>query len=729
MSKMRTASSRRRRGVVAAVLLATALVAVAAGVAQSATSKSAAKSTKTASVPLAPAFTGAQLAAPSSGWSTNGGSTMNQRYSPLTQINAGNVSKLKGIWETHLGGLGKAAKYSGEGQPIYWKGVLYVTTGNDDVSAMSVKTGKIIWTHKSNISQKISTVCCGWLNRGVAIGNGLVYLGQLDGKVVALSQATGEMVWTKQLVQWQKGATITGAPLFMGGKLYIGVVGADFGFRAFLQQMDAKTGKLGWRFYTIPGPKDPGGNTWPQGTNAYLRGGAAVWSTPAVDMKLGLMYLTTGNAGNDWYGGDRKGKNLYASSIIALHLSTGKVAWYFQEVHHDIWDYDTPSPPVLFDTTTAAGKKVQGIGDPGKTGWLYLLDRTNGKPLYGIKETKVPQNAAQKTWPTQPIPANAAFIRHGAPSKADIARVLKERTPALKKVPVVIAKNIFTPPPPGKLLIYGPGPSGGNNWMPSSYNQKTHMFYVCSVNTFVGVESANLAFKVGQSFAGIGGVAGSGFSEGTGTFTAIDAASGKVMWQKQWAEPCYSGTSTTAGNLVFVGRNDGKYQAYNATTGKLAWSFQTDAGANDVGTIFQDNGQEKIALLDFGNSLMATPHGDGVWLFGLNGTKGPTKLATAGAGTQHAGETNGTTGGGAGNATAGKAVFSANCAGCHGITGHGGNGGPDLTTQPLAKTSAGVVKQVTNGGGGMPAFKGSLSAKQIRDVAAYVTKSITKTNK
>ena len=702
-----------------AAVLVTALVALAAGVAHSASSSSSAE------IVPAPAFTASQLATPSSGWSTNGGSLMNDRYSPLTQINTGNVSKLKAIWETHVGGPIKAAKYSGEGQPVYYKGVLYVTTGNDDVSAISVKTGKVIWRHASHISQKISTVCCGWLNRGIGLGAGLVYVGQLDGKVVALSQSTGETVWSKQLVQWQKGSTITGAPLYLDGKLYIGVVGADFGFRAFLQQIDAKTGKLGWRFYTIPAPNQPGGNTWPKGT-AYLRGGASIWSTPAVDPKLGLMYFTTGNAGDDWYGGGRAGKNLYASSIVALHLSTGKLAWAFQEVHHDIWDYDTPSPAVLFNAKSSSGTQIQGIGAPGKTGWLYLLNRANGKPLYGIKETPVPQNKAQKTWPTQPIPANAAFISHGPPSAADIKRVKKEVTGKLKKAPVVIAKGMFNPPPPGKLLIYGVGPSGGNNWEPSSYNPKTQMFYVCAVDTVLGVEAANLPFKVGQSYAGIGGIAGSGFSEGTGTFTAIDATSGKVVWQHKWADPCYSGTSTTAGNLVFVGRNDGKYQAYNATTGKLAWSFQTDAGANDVGTIFQDNGQEKIALLDFGNSLMATPHGDGVWLFGLNGTKGPAKAPGKGVGTQHAGEGGGKT---SGNAVAGKAVFASNCAGCHGISGHGGNGGPDLTSIPSAKSPATVTKQVENGGGGMPAFKGNLTAKQIKDVVTYVTTKITENNK
>jgi quinohemoprotein ethanol dehydrogenase len=713
---MRYHRGAKRRRIVVGAVLATAFVAVAAGVGHSATGSKAA-------IPVAPAFSASDLAAPSANWATNGGSTMNQRYSPLTQIDASNVSSLKGVWRTHLKS-GTAAKYSGEGQPVVWKGVLYVTTGNDDVSAISVKTGKILWEHKSGISQKITTVCCGWLNRGVALGDGLVYLGQLDGKLLALQQATGEIAWSKQLVSWKRGATITGAPLYMDGKLYVGVVGADFGVRAFLQQVDAKTGARGWRFYTIPGPKDPGGETWPAGSKEYLRGGASIWSTPAVDKQLGLMYFSTGNAGSDWYGGDRPGKNLYSSSIVALDMNTGKVKWSFQEVHHDIWDYDAPSPVVLFDTKNASGQDVKGIAQPGKTGWLYLLDRATGKPLYGIDEKPVPQDKAQKTWPTQPFPQTSAFIDHGRPSAKEIARVKKEATGPIKKAPVVIAKDIFVPPPVAKNLIYGPGPMGGNNWEPSSYNQKLHMFYVCASQQVIGVMAARTPYTPGKAYTGIGGIAGSGFGEATGTLTAIDATNGKVVWQKRWPEPCYSGTSTTASGLVFVGRNAGQYQAFDGKTGKQLWSFQTGAGANSTGTIFQDNGQQYIALLSAGNSLVASPHGDSVWLFGLNGKLSPAAAPGAGKGGSHAGEGGGTQTA-TGNATAGKAVFSANCAGCHGFDGHGGNGGPDLTSIPSAKTPSKVKAQVTNGGGGMPPFKGQLTAKQINDVTAYVTKQIT----
>jgi quinohemoprotein ethanol dehydrogenase len=675
----------------------------------------------------APNFSAGDLSAlPTDNWPTVGGNLRNERYSPLTQIDTSNVSQLKGVWRTHLNGSGVAAKYSAESQPVVYKGVIYVTTGEDDAFAISVATGKILWTYSSGISQKISTVCCGWLNRGVAIGDGRVYMGQLDGKVVALDQQTGKLVWSRQLVKWQLGQTITAAPIYVDHKIYIGVVGAEYGTRSFLEAMDASTGKQAWRWYTTAAPGEPGGDTWPSGSKQYLRGGATIWQAPAVDPKLGLLYFSTGNAGSDWFGGDRPGKNLYAASMVALDLKTGKLKWYFQQVHHDIWDFDSASPVVLFD---AGGR--QGIAQASKTGWLYMLDRATGKPLYGIPEKPVPQNAAQKSWPTQPIPVNSAFTPHGTPPAGDVKRVKKEAVGPLAKVPVVIAHAPFAPPPPKKLLIYGNGPQGGVNWQPVSYNEKTHMIYVCSSVSWVGFEAGRTKFvRPGVTYNGALGAAGVAWPEASGTFTAIDATSGAVKWQKRFPEPCYAGTATTAGNLVFVGRNSGELQAYNATDGKQLWSFQTGAGANDTATIFQQGGKEYVAFLSGGNSLAATPHGDSLWLFGLDGKLGPAPTPGKGQGTQHAGEkTPKKTSTGAGDAAAGKTVFAENCVSCHGASGHGGNGGPDLTSIPSAKNQNRVVSQVENGGGGMPAFKGQLTPKQITDVSAYVTEKITNKNK
>jgi quinohemoprotein ethanol dehydrogenase len=678
-------------------------------------------------IAAAPNFSAADLSVlPNEDWPTVGGSLMNERYSPLDQIDTSNVSQLKGVWRTHLDGSGVGAKYSAESQPVVYKGVMYVTTGEDDAFAVSVATGKILWSYKSGISQKITTVCCGWLNRGVAIGDGRVYLGQLDGKVVALDQKTGKSLWTKQLVHWQLGQTITAAPIYVDGTVYIGVVGAEFGTRSFLEAMDAATGKQVWRWYTTAAPGEPGGNTWPSGSKEYLRGGATIWQAPAVDPKLGLLYFSTGNAGSDWFGGQRPGKNLYAASIVALDLKSGKLKWYYQQVHHDIWDYDSASPVVLFD---AGGK--QGIAQASKTGWLYMLDRATGKPLYGIPEKPVPQNAAQKSWPTQPIPTGGEFTPHGPVPAADVARVKKEAVGPLKKVPVVVAKVPFTPPPPGKLLIYGNGPQGGVNWQPVSYNEKTHMIYVCSAVSWVGFEAANVPFSSHQkSYTGVAGAAGVAWPEGSGTFTAIDATSGKTMWQKRFPEPCYAGTATTAGNLVFVGRNAGQLQAYDATSGDLKWSFQTGAGANNTATVFQQNGKEYVAFLSGGNSLAATPHGDSLWLFGLDGTIGPAPTPGKGSGTQHGGEAAPKSPASTkGNAAAGATVFANNCQSCHGADGHGGNGGPDLTGIPSAKNYNTVLAQVENGGGGMPPFKGQLTPKQIADVSTYVTQKITENNK
>jgi cytochrome c553 len=205
--------------------------------------------------------------------------------------------------------------------------------------------------------------------------------------------------------------------------------------------------------------------------------------------------------------------------------------------------------------------------------------------------------------------------------------------------------------------------------------------------------------------------------------------SGKTVWQKRFPEPCYAGTATTAGNLVFVGRNAGELQAYDATNGKRLWSFQTGAGANNTSTIFQMKGKEYVAFLSGGNSLGATPHGDSLWLFGLDGTLGPAQAPGKGSGVAHAGEGGGKSTTSKGNAAAGKTVFANNCVSCHGPDGRGGNGGPDLTTIPSAKNLKTVLAQVENGGGGMPAFKGQLTPKQIADVGAYVTLKITKNNK
>ena len=578
-----------------------------------------------------PAFSSSELASlPTTNWITNGGSISNQRYSPLDQINAGNVARLKGIWHVHLRS-GTAGKYSGEAQPIVYRNVIYIITGADDVFAIDAKTGATKWSYRANLNQKINTICCGWTNRGVALGDGRVYFGQLDGKVVALDQKTGRIAWSKQLANFRLGTTITSAPLYYNGRVHIGMSGGEYGIRGRLTALDAKTGNEAWRFYTIPGPGEVGHETWPSDNDSWKHGGAPVWQTPSVDPELGLLYFSTGNASPDFNGAARAGDNLFSSSILALDAKTGKYRWHFQQVHHDIWDYDAPSPTVLFNVSVG-GKERRAIAEAGKTGWVYILDRENGQPLIGIDEKPVPQAPAQKTAPTQPYPRGDATVTHSVQPEA--FRTFAKTLP--KGTQLTNGGRIFTPYTPGGTSVSTPSSLGGTNWFPMSFNPKTSYLYVCGLQQAQLFEGGKTAvYKSGKQFYGS---AIAPQATPSGTFTAIDASTNRMVWQKQFTDSCYSGSTTTAGNLVFVGRNDGHLQAYNAKNGNRLWSFQTGAGANNTASVFSLDGKQAVAFYAAGSALAGSAHGDDLWLFGLDGKLGPARSGSSTGAKEHAGE-------------------------------------------------------------------------------------------
>jgi alcohol dehydrogenase (cytochrome c) len=663
---------------------------------------------------------------PTDGWLTNGGTLYNQRYSPLDEITPDNVEDLKGVWMTDLRGSGTGAKYSAEAQPIVHEGVMYVPTGEDDVFAVDVESGEILWTYDSRIDQRINTVCCGWLSRGVALGEGKVYLGQLDGTLVALDQADGSVAWKTRVGDWRNGYTITAAPLYYDGLVVTGVSGGEFSIRGRVQAYDAETGKLAWRFHTVPGPGERGHDTWPEEPDSWRTGGAPMWQTPAVDPELGLIYFSTGNASPDLDGADRAGDNLFAASIVALEAETGEYRWHFQQVHHDIWDYDAPSPVVLFDAEFD-GEERKALAQTSKTGWTYVLDRETGEPLLPVEEERVPQDPVQRTSPTQPIPQYPPFIPHEV-TDDDVAEIAKlaRRNAEGGAEPRVVPGRIYTPFRQ-EVRVIVPGPQGGVNWQPTSYNPQTGMLYVCAMRSVSGYTRSGEKLPEGKQgkVAALGSVfTTTGFGAQTGYFGAWDPRTGKVGWRKRWPESCYSGTVTTGGGLVFVGRNNGELQAYDAESGSLRWSFQTGAGANSTVTVFEHDGRQMIAFLAGGNALAATAHGDNLWLFSLDGTMGPARKAGEGEGTGHAGEAPARPPeAGEGDPAAGQSVFAENCAGCHGSEGTGGNGGPSLVRSDDLQR---VIAQVSNGGGGMPAFKDTLSQEQIRDVAAYVTERVSR---
>ena len=554
-----------------------------------------------------PAFSDKELTAlPTSGWLKNGGNLFNQNYSPLTQINRQNVGNLKAVWRTHLDGSGLKPKYSGESQPIVHEGVIYVVTGADDVFAISVKTGGLLWKHQANLDETITTVCCGWTSRGVALGEGKVYVGQLDGRLVALDQRSGELAWSIQAERWQNGYTITAAPLYYNGMIIVGFAGGENGTRGRVKAYDAKDGHLIWTFYTVPGPGEFGHDTWPQNNEAWLHGGATVWQTPAVDPELGLIYFTTGNPGPDFNGKIRAGDNLFSTSMVAIDARTGKYRWHFQQVHHDLWDYDGPNPVILFDVRVN-GRVRKAAAEANKAGWVYILDRVTGKPLIGIDEKAVPQEPRQVTSPTQPIPRGDAFV----PQQVDIAP---------EDYSLVNQGRIFTPFWK-EGVVAKPGARGGANWPPSSYDPTTNYFYVCATdaaNLFKGGEDDQKITPEGERY--LGSAFGGRPIPGFGIFAALDMRTNRLVWQQRWTDSCYSGSVTTAGGLVFTGRNDGRLTALNSSTGKRLWEFQTGAGLNAPASVFEYEGEQYVVAYSAGSLFAASPRGDSVWLFSLKGT-------------------------------------------------------------------------------------------------------------
>ena len=648
----------------------------------------------------APAFARTELTPPpSTGWPTNGGNLKNQRYSPLTEINRDTVGRLKGVWRTHLRGSGLGAQYSGEGQPLVFDGVVYIATGANDVFAVSVDTGNILWEYRANLDPKIDSVCCGWTSRGVGLGDGKVFVGQLDGRLVALEQQTGKVAWSIQAERWQEGFTIPSAPLYYDGLVITGFAGAERGIRGRVKAYSAKDGSLVWTFYTIPGPGEPGHESWPKDNELWQDGGASVWHTPAVDPELGLLYFGTGNPGPDYNGLVRKGDNLFSVSTVAIDVKTGKYRWHFQHVHHDIWDYDVATPPVLFDLTVN-GQPRKGIAQPSKTGWVYILDRATGKPLVGIDERAVLQEPRQGTAATQPYPRGDAFV----PQSIDIA---PEGTTLVNK------GRIFTPFWKTPVAMK-PAMSGGANWAPAAYDPQAGHLFVCASDRAVSFAQQDVeSQRPPESVNYLGGVTTRHLPL-LGVFAALDLRTNKLVWQQQWPDQCFSGVAVTAGGLVFVGRNDGRLTALDTSNGKRLWEFQTGAGMNSPVSVFQHNGRQYVVAYSAGNMLQGTARGDSLWLFALDGPLGPAEPARSATPFQAAA--------GEANLDNGKATYDRACSTCHGPQGEGGHdGAPALRAM---SNDLLVMQTISEGRREMPSFSTLLTAEQIRDVASYVTRRL-----
>ncbi|MCC6201828.1 MAG: PQQ-binding-like beta-propeller repeat protein [Gammaproteobacteria bacterium] len=654
----------------------------------------------------APAFSAKELVAPPvAGWLTNGGTIFNQRYSPLARIDRNNVKDLKALWRTHLNGSGVASHFSGEAQPIVHDGVIYLSTGANDVFALSVATGDIIWSHAAALDPAIDSLCCGWISRGVALGDGKVFMGRLDGRVVALDQQSGKELWSVQAERWQEGFSITAAPLYYDGMVVVGLSGGEYGVRGRVKAYRAADGAPLWTFYTVPGPGEPGHETWPSDNETWKKGGGTVWQTPAVDPALGLIYFSTGNAAPDFNGAVRRGDNLYTASIVAIDAATGKYRWHYQQVHHDLWDYDSANPVVLFDAPIA-GAPRQAIAQVSKTGWVYILDRVTGKPLLGIDERPVVQEARQATALTQPYPVGDPIV----PQAVDIPP---------EGFGLVNQGRIFTPFFGTEGTIIAPSLFGGANWPPSAFDPKRRQLFVCAshvLGNFVGGDRDFEPAAPGKQY--FGGVVGFADLPRTGIFAAVDLTTNRLVWRQRWKEQCYSGITATAGDLLFVGRNDGRLTALDSDTGRTLWEFQTGAGVNAPASVFEYQGKQYVVVLSAGNLLGRSAHGDSVWLFALDGTLGPVSADTA---TQAGGFT---LPGGTPDLAVGRTLYQQSCLPCHGADGEGGHGGGKSLHVVTDQNAAAQV--VANGRGAMPALGAALTPQQIRDVTAYVVTEVAR---
>ena len=568
-------------------------------------------SAKKAAVSPIPAFSSGDLtAAPTTDWVGVHGNIYNQQYSALTQINKTNVGQLKVAWHTKVAIPTKGKPTSqfllAEAEPVVYGGTMYMPDANGNVYAMNATTGERLWYYKykpaGNFTALLQT------SRGVAIGGGRVYTTQTNDHVVALDQATGRVKWDTTVGNWKRGDSMTAAPAYVDGLVIAPVAGGDAGARCEVVALDAKTGKVKWRFYVIPEGNEVGAKTWPA-KRAWV-GGGAVWNTPAVDAKLGLVYFGVGNPVP--YNGNVRGPGdeLFTESIVAVHLKTGKYAWHFQEVHHDIWDYDAAANGVELFDLKIKGAMRQAIAAVGKTGWVYILDRKTGKPILGINEKPVPQEPAQHTAKTQPIPVGQPFSSQCPP------RAAWQKWSPPDKQPLKIG-CLFTPYNDHQFTVFAPTALGGADWPPTSYSQRTGELYICSKNSSSawkalppvkpgGLKPLGNFFQIDGLFAQKNSPANTTV---VGTVVAMNMRSNRVSWTVKFpaGDPCYSGVVSTRGGLVFVGRNNQTLQAYDDLTGKLLWtSPKLLASVNAAPMVYSVNGKQYVAVYAGGNGLVST---------------------------------------------------------------------------------------------------------------------------
>jgi alcohol dehydrogenase (cytochrome c) len=489
-------------------------------------------------------------------WLMGGQAYSNDRYSTLNQITSDNVASLTPV---AFAQTGMTASF--EDTPVVVNGVMYVSTpvvnGKMKVLALNAVTGARIWETTYNLAS--FKICCGPVNRGVAVAYGNVYVLTLDDNLVAFDATNGSLKWQTKVADPSVGYSETMTPTIYNGSVIIGSAGGEWAIRGFVAAYDAKTGKQRWRWWSTD-PASFSGDSWKSG-------GGMTWTTPAIDPKLGLVIFSTGNPNPDLSGIHRTGDNRYTDSIVALDVNTGKLKWYYQEVKHDVWDYDAVSPVVLFDVNVN-GATVPAAGEAGKVGWFFIVDRRTG-----------------------------ALIRKSDPY-------------------VLMSKNMFsTPTKTGVQML--PGANGGAEWSPAAWSPKTHFAYVLGMDQLMNFTTQPEKNEPGQLRLGSAFVNVKPGAVQDGRFVAIDTETGKIAWTVMTDQPLIGGALVTAGNLTFMGEGNGDFDAFDATTGKKLWSYHLGAGVNAPPVTYQVGGQQYIAVAAGGNFQLDYPLGDAIAIFKL----------------------------------------------------------------------------------------------------------------
>ena len=517
--------------------------------------------------PVADAVTGERIARARSephNWLTYYGTYDGHRFSSLAQINAANVAQIRPAWVFQVapqGLLAAPATYALEAAPIVVDGVMYMSGWDGYVWALDAATGEELWRYQHQVPLDIP-LCCGNVNRGVAVANGRVFYSSPDGVLFALDARTGRPVWRKQWLDPRAGESSTMAPLVVRNMVIVGSSGAEYGVRGHIDAFDIATGNRVWRRYNVPRPGEPGSETWPQGDNdAWARGGGSAWITGTYDPELDILYWGTSNPSPDFDGSVRPGDNLYTDSVVALDPATGALKWHYQWTPHDVWDYSGVNENILFEEN---GRRLLAHFD--KNGYFFVLDRQTGERI------RVTQFGDRVTW-----------------GRID---------PQTGRV-----SDRLEPSTEGTIIC--PGPAGAREWTHSSFSRDTGLFYTPIIDACARYRTFRTPFRESLSYWGGDYYVDETMVNGGGV--KAHRPDGSLAWEWRYRHPIVASVLSTAGNVAFVGTPDGLFIGLDARTGRQLFEFRTGTGIHSSPVTYSVRGRQYVAV----------PTGWGGWIKGF----------------------------------------------------------------------------------------------------------------